>query len=113
MKCVITYMQCKRAVLPYVFGKYCLPSMQEVFPGSFDLFHIFHNKNIATKQFTSGMLGDAHLDNVRTFIKENKYQNAKIIEHTAHHAELSSIPSAILAAKTALEQNADLHGPIK
>jgi hypothetical protein len=84
--------------------------MRDVFPGSLELYHIHHNSHVEDTQLHSSVhLGEENLNNVRRFIAENKYPDARIIEHSRVNKELPLIPSVLLAAQTALEREADLH----
>jgi len=40
MTAVVTIFQFRRAVLPYLFMRYCYPAMKEAFPGSLDVWII-------------------------------------------------------------------------
>ena len=40
MKAVVTIFQYRRAVLPYLFMRYCYPVMKQAFPGSLDVWII-------------------------------------------------------------------------
>lgn len=109
MKCIITYLQCKRAVLPYLFGKYCFPKMKEAFPGDMELYHIHHNIHQNDTQLSTSTLDESHLNLVNDFIKNGMYPHANIIQHNDTNRELAFIPSVIRASQIAIENNADLH----
>ena len=40
MNAVVTIFQFRRAVLPYLFLRYCYPAMKKAFPGSLDVWII-------------------------------------------------------------------------
>jgi hypothetical protein len=40
MKAVVTIFQFRRAVLPYLFMRYCYPAVKQAFPGSLDVWII-------------------------------------------------------------------------
>ena len=111
MKCLVTICQNKRAVLPYLFGKYCLPRMQAVFPGEMLLYHIFHDyAGVGPSYLQSNLtLGDDNLKNVKDFIAQGKYANAKVLRHEILYKEYTYLPSVALAATVAIHERADFH----
>jgi len=107
---IITILQNKRVALPYIFGKYAFPVMQKLFPGKLILYHIFHDVNFKNAKLASNQqLGQKHLQHVRQFVKEYKFTNALIYQHTKTSTEAPALPSIKLALQVASDENADIH----
>lgn len=110
MKCVVTILQHKRVAMPYLFGTYSLPMMQERFNGEVKLFHIFHASNGLASHMTSNrVLGAERVEQVQQFIDSGHYANAIILNHTTTSDKWPTLPSLQLAAATALKEEADFH----
>lgn len=109
-KCVVTITQNKRVALPFIFGKYILPRMREVFGGEIKLFHIFHNTHVDHIQLESNRdYGLTALDRVRYFIGNKWYGEATIIDHQEINLNHLILPSLIKCLEIAIAEQADYH----
>jgi hypothetical protein len=109
-RCVITIIQNKRVSLPFIFGRYCLPRMKDLFDGEIELYHVFHDFHFQHDELESNRsYGELHLDRVRMFIDGEAFSEAKIIRHREVNYDHFAVPSFIKAAEVALEREADFH----
>lgn len=111
MRAVVTILQCRRVVLPYLFVKYVAPEMRRLFPGSFEVVIVQHRADVrsdtallGTQQTPADQLGL-----VERWTREGRYAGAEVIQHAIEHPAYPSIPSYHLAARAALERRADFH----
>ncbi len=109
MKAVITIFQCKRVVLPYIFIRYCLPKMQQIFPGEMKVFLIQHLANVSNLCMQSGDICDSKLDLVKQWSDDDKFSGAEIIRHAEVVPKHPALPSYRIGVETALREHADFH----
>jgi hypothetical protein len=110
MKALVTILQCRRVVLPYVFMRYALPRMREVFPGDIEVLLIQHRaKNQGFARLRSQHLGKDREVLVDRWTADGRYSGAEIRKHDIWHAPYPSIPSYHIAVQAALDRQVDFH----
>jgi hypothetical protein len=110
MKALVTLLQCRRVVLPYIFLRYALPRMREVFPGELEVLLIQHQaRNQSRSRLRSQRLGKEREHLVEQWTAEGRYAGAEIRRHDLWHAPYPSIPSYHIAVQAALERRVDFH----
>jgi len=110
MRALVTILQCRRVVLPYVFMRHALPRMRQSFPGEIEVLLIQHKaRQQAGSRLRSHRLGKAREDLVEQWSAEGRYAGAQIHRHDTWHAPYPSIPSYHIAVQAALERRVDFH----
>ncbi len=110
MRALVTILQCRRVVLPYVFVRYALPRMRAVFPGHLDVVLIQHQAlGQGPTRLRSQRLGREREQLVEQWNAEGRYAGAEILRHDTWHAPYPSIPSYHLACRAALQRQVDFH----
>lgn len=110
MKALVTILQCRRVVMPYIFMRHCLPIMRAAFPGEMAVLIIQHKAKKQTfARLQSQMLEKDREDLVEQWTQEGRYAGAEILKHGIWHGAYPHIPSFHLAAKAALERKVDFH----
>lgn len=111
MRAVVTIIQCRRAVLPYIFVRHVFPKMRAWFGGRMDVVIIQHRADArgGNRRLESLKQGTKGLELVRQFTEEGRYEGAEIIGHEIIHKPYPSIPSFHMGVKAALDRNADFH----
>ena len=110
MKVVVTILQARRAVLPYIFLKHVLPRMRRMIDGQVEVAIIQHRKiprNADTFLATNKTAGGTQ--RVADWTRSGRFEAATIIGHDIEHPPYPSIPSFHLACEAALERRADYH----
>ncbi len=111
MKALVTILVCRRVVMPYLFMRYALPRMREVFPGPFDALLIQHKAGVPrlTRRLVTTQLDKDREDLLDQWIAEGRYGDARIETHAEWHAPYPHIPSHRRAAEAALRGGYDFH----
>ena len=111
MKAVVTIIQSRRAVLPYIFVRHALPRMRASFPGHIEAVIIQHRADASggNPRLESLSSGNDKLELVRQWTSEGRYEGAEIIPHEIVHPPYPSIPSYHLGVQAALDRDADFH----
>jgi len=109
MLALATILQCKRAFLPHVFVRYCVPFMKDVLGCDMKVFIIQHQ----AKPMPDGPLetnrSPKGSSRVEEWTKEGMYDGATIIPHKEWFPALPSLPSVLMAAGLGVELGADFH----
>lgn len=110
MKALVTILQCRRVVTPYLFIRHALPRMRQLFPGELEVLLIQHEARASSNpRLQSSALPAARQDLVREWTHEGRYAGAQILRHDTWHAPYPSLPSMQFAAERALDFGADFH----
>jgi hypothetical protein len=108
--CVVTIIQNKRVSLPFIFGRYCLPKMREMFDGKIELYHIFHDLHTQHGELESSRdYTEDSLENVRQFIEYDLFSEAIVISHRESSIEHLALPSFKMALEMTIQRDADFH----
>lgn len=113
MKLVVTILQARRVVMPYIFVKHALPRMQAVFPGQIEVVLVQHRSLPDPKQ------SDPFLETTKTdpswgervveWTEAGRYEGADVVTHDVHNPNYPSIPTFHRACVEALNRGADYH----
>lgn len=111
MKLVITILQARRVVMPYIFVKHALPRMKAAFPGDVEAVLVQHRSLPAR--------ADAFLETTSTdpawgrrvveWTDGGRFAGADVVSHDVHNPNYPSIPTFHRACREALERGADFH----
>ena len=112
MKAVVTIFQFRRAVLPYLFMRYCYPVMKQAFPGSLDVW-IIQDTGLAKGNIHTS--ANVYSDTKRHLIAEwtdaGRYAGATIVRHDEpldpRYPQL--LPSYRIGMEIARRERADFH----
>ncbi len=112
MKAVVTIFQFRRAVLPYLFMRYCYPVMKQAFPGSLDVW-IIQDTGLAKGNIhtSANVYSDAKRHLIAQWTEEGRYAGATIVRHNEpldpRYPQL--LPSYRIGMEIALRERADFH----
>ena len=112
MKAVVTIFQFRRAVLPYLFMRYCYPVMKQAFPGSLDVW-IIQDTGLAKGNIhtSAKVYSDAKRRLIAQWTDEGRYAGATIVRHDEpldpRYPQL--LPSYRIGMEIALRERADFH----
>jgi len=111
VKLVVTILQARRAVMPYLFVKHAVPRMRAVFPGDLEVVLVQH-RSLPSR-------ADAFLETTRTnpewgrrvveWTEAGYYAGAHVVSHDILNPSYPSIPTFHRACREALERGADFH----
>ncbi len=110
-KIVVTILQARRVVLPYMFIRHVLPRMRERFRGTIEVVLIQHR---TLPGGADGFLETTHVDlswgqRVQQWSEDGRFAPADIITHDIQNPSYPSIPSLHFACRESLERGADFH----
>lgn len=111
MKLVVTILQARRVVLPYLFCRYALPRMQAAFRGEVEVVLIQHRSLPAAADtfLETNQAGGEGVERVAAWTAEGRFGPAEVLAHEHHVPDYPSIPSIHLACQAALDRGADFH----
>lgn len=113
MKLVVTILQARRVVMPYIFVKHALPKMKAVFPGEIETVLIQH-RSLPDPTRTDAFLETTSTDpswsrRVVEWTEAGRYEGADVVTHEVHNPSYPSIPTFHRACVEALDRGADFH----
>lgn len=110
-KLVVTILQCRRLVTPYLFIRYVLPKWQKQLNGNIEVVLLQHQANVFNrwKKLETFKLPSDRIKLVRQWTEQGRYEGATIIPFDTIHQPYPSIPGFHRMATEALSRKADLH----
>jgi hypothetical protein len=110
-KIVVTILQARRVVLPYMFIRHVLPRMRAAFSGSIEVALVQHR---TLPRRADGFLETTQHDEswgrrVAEWTQAGRFEGADIVPHDIQVPEYPSIPTLHLACREALRRQADFH----
>lgn len=110
MKALVTILQCRRVVCPYLFIRHALPRMQQRFPGEIEVLLIQHQaKQQRFARLQSAKLPADREQLLAEWTAAGRYQPASVLRHAEWHEPYPNLPSMQIAAEEALRRKADFH----
>lgn len=112
MNIVVTIFQFRRAVLPHLFLKHCLPVMRAACPGRVTAWIVRDTGVVKGTVHTSARVySDAKRDLIEQWTDDGRYAGAEIIRHAepldGNYPQL--LPSYRIGMEIALREQADFH----
>jgi hypothetical protein len=111
VKLVVTILQARRVVMPYIFVKHALPRMQAIFPGTIEVVLVQHrslperpDEFLETNQ-TDPTWGRRVVE----WTDAGRFEGADVVTHEVHNPNYPSIPTFHRACQAALDRGADFH----
>jgi hypothetical protein len=113
LKLVVTILQARRVVMPYIFVKHALPRMRAAFPGEIEVVLVQH-RSLPDAQRADPFLETTKTDpawgrRVVEWTDAGKFAGADVVTHEIHNPNYPSIPTFHRACAEALARRADFH----